>query len=1604
MAKFKSSLKISLPALSIVILAYLLIPTAPLFAGARPQAEEPAWATLEIRYHLPNVEEVFLVWGINGWQSLPKETQPPETLIKDKLMRTPLRLKGDFFVAQVQVPIGATLDYGFLITQKRTGPAIKPIWEGGEGYHKLVQADGVIELESQLNLAQSRPSSGSVTHALVNQEIHYKIPEAGEVFLLWGINGWQPVPEEIRPTGTVVQDDVMHTPMKPATEAFIATLRVPVGTILNYGFLVTKNNKGIEIESVWQGSGDQDYHTIATQDSVVELEASTAVIRKVAIEEPDLQLLQITLLFLTALCLPLAALVIVRVWHIPAQMNLGVVQAKDRRPLNLAAILDTVQQIDFPKLRQQFITPDLLKLIVVLTIITLAGLSIVSHYGLSTDEPPQIQMVWDNFDLIAEGERFQWEGEYYGPVFNLIAEIVFHFQKYLSLTLSNDDQTTDSQASLKFENRLMERIKVKHPVTFLFSLLAYISVAGLIGIICGWKYGWFGAVVLVLFPRFWGHSFFNPKDSPFAAMFIFSTFMGAYLLGHYAKKGDDLKIGFNSTTVLTTLYGILVGLLTGIRIGGFIMIFFIGLVYLMIRLGKKINYLTFVHAGALHLVMAIAWLATTTLVHPSAWSNPIGWLFEALAYQSSHPWSKDVLFDSHYIPAQQLPWYYLLKWVTLTVPLIFQISIILGLVLIMSNYRALSDIQRAAIMLVLLQIFFLPFIAMIKDSTIYDGMRQFLFILPGMAVIAGISLLWLYEKLPTQKIRLLAVICLAILFAQIGFDMITLHPYEYIYFDRFMGGLRGAQHRYETDYWGLSMREGIEWINKNSGAGTNVVVGGPFYYAVKLFADPDLTIIQYDHFKKAMISTESFYYLAAPKHRAQGNFPECKTVYQVIRQETPLAIVKQCEHTPLLAAGLKQEQDTSLVTQEIHYYNPEAGEVFFVWGINGWQPAPAASHPAGTTIKNKVLHTSMQVKDETFIIKLQLPRHTTLDYGFLVTQHRNGAKIQSVWDGDYQTNISDGDMAEVEASSAAAQQLKTYASRAAGASRQRLLIIIAIGAIFSAYALSSLPYFQSRKSARSISTVLKVGAILAVAALLRFNHIRQPLVDAFSWRQASTAMMAANFYHESWNIFYPAVSWGGPELSYQGREFQTVSYLSALLYTMFGQHDWIGRSVAILFGVWGVFALYLLIRRVWDEEHALAGAAIMALLPGAIFIERSFLPDPAMVALVVTSFWLFVLYLQTDQLRYLLLAAFIGAWGLLSKLPGLIAGLPMVYTMLTILGRKNGLNRQKCVTIGTMAIFVLIPVVGYYLWVRHLSLTYPPYHFAGSGHWLWDQGLSAWLAQGYFLSGLYWNLEAWFWTEPIMVLLFMGLLFPPLGWQSRQALKPEQKPTDYSDKAPWLFHLWLLAGLVYYLIGARELVYNSWNFHIISPAVAALGGRGLFLITSLVSRKVRWLPAPITITILLSIIIIFGQLALQQMYYPQKPLDATEGYKMGLALRQISKPGDLVVTIPNDIGEPVAIYYSQRRGWIFPPAINEINWAKLPADDHQAIRLFEELRANGADWFAIVDDHRAGIRQDLPLFTEHIEDICEIQVETSDYVIYRILSVTETVRSTSPTH
>ena len=101
-------------------------------------------------------------------------------------------------------------------------------------------------------------------------------------------------------------------------------------------------------------------------------------------------------------------------------------------------------------------------------------------------------------------------------------------------------------------------------------------------------------------------------------------------------------------------------------------------------------------------------------------------------------------------------------------------------------------------------------------STLYDGLRHFLFLMPVLAVLSGWGFSAAWDGLQVGWPRLALMGTALRLIAWVLVDMVQLHPYQSLYYNRVLaGGLRGAAGRFETDYWGQSYKEATEWVMAN---------------------------------------------------------------------------------------------------------------------------------------------------------------------------------------------------------------------------------------------------------------------------------------------------------------------------------------------------------------------------------------------------------------------------------------------------------------------------------------------------------------------------------------------------------------------------------------------------------------------------------------------------------------------------------------------------------------------------------------------------------------------------------------------------------------------
>ncbi|KKS61303.1 MAG: hypothetical protein UV27_C0003G0048, partial [candidate division WWE3 bacterium GW2011_GWA1_42_46] len=162
-----------------------------------------------------------------------------------------------------------------------------------------------------------------------------------------------------------------------------------------------------------------------------------------------------------------------------------------------------------------------------------------------------------------------------------------------------------------------------------------------------------------------------------------------------------------------------------------------------------------------------------------------------------------------------------------------------------------------------------------------------------LVLLASFFLVDLYNKAKTkQKFVLLSSVSIYLLFTLVR--MIFLHPYEYIYYNELIGGLRGANKNFELDYWGAAYKESAQRVLKNvQGTGINnlkvyacdnqfsVVYYSQFQYEL-VGRSRDADVIICDTFNEQLRKqTDDAAY--------QNTFP---IVYEIKRENTPIHVIR----------------------------------------------------------------------------------------------------------------------------------------------------------------------------------------------------------------------------------------------------------------------------------------------------------------------------------------------------------------------------------------------------------------------------------------------------------------------------------------------------------------------------------------------------------------------------------------------------------------------------------------------------------------------------------------------------------------------------------------
>jgi hypothetical protein len=361
---------------------------------------------------------------------------------------------------------------------------------------------------------------------------------------------------------------------------------------------------------------------------------------------------------------------------------------------------------------------------------------------------------------------------------------------------------------------LLSRILPVDPYVIRHLLCALIGVGGIgaawatARLIGGPRAGLIAVAALAVCGPYFGGMFNHTKDIPFAAAAIGATYFLLRAARDLPRPRLRHVLGF----------GILLGAALGLRAMGLLLLLYLPAVVALYAPrtanGESLRFLcrsaaAFLPALALaYLIMIAAWPWAALAV-----LNPVRALF---AFAHFHYPIRTMLGGESYSMAE-VPRWYVPTYLAIKLPLALLIGAALGFVLALAGGKRADPcaiLRRRKTLFVAFIALFPVACQVIAHGPAFTGLRHFLFVVPPLAVLAGLGFDDLLRWLAT-RLRVLATAALAgigMWFAWDGITLVRLHPYEYLFYNPLVGGLQGAQRNYEGDYWVNIMNEAVDGL------------------------------------------------------------------------------------------------------------------------------------------------------------------------------------------------------------------------------------------------------------------------------------------------------------------------------------------------------------------------------------------------------------------------------------------------------------------------------------------------------------------------------------------------------------------------------------------------------------------------------------------------------------------------------------------------------------------------------------------------------------------------------------------------------------------------
>ena len=443
-------------------------------------------------------------------------------------------------------------------------------------------------------------------------------------------------------------------------------------------------------------------------------------------------------------------------------------------------------------------------------------------------------------------------------------------------------------------------IETYHLLNMLFALGIFVALYALLyAQYEDQKIAILGPIFLFLTPRFIGHIPGNPKDIPFAVMYFISC-TAIYFFA--SSKKVLIKI---------LVMGLLFGLAQNLRIAGIslyvIIMLFDTYTFYLEKQNKNKESETwaefFTKETQSIILIGIVAMLLLVLTWPYLGLNVISNVINMYDVGRDFPWEAKVMYQGLLLKGRELPGHYLVTWFAITTPLVILITALLSPFVIKKRFQ-----NKLFILFLLTLVTTMTIYAIIKP-VIYDGLRHFLFIVPFVSALGVIAIVEFFKNTKRKLIRIGIVIIILVNVVVISRQIVTLHPYQYIFFNSLVGGLQGAHKKYDTEYWGASYNEAINWFKNNIATDKNRT------YKIHIWGIGRYKIYQAHNIKNVPIEKAEYVFRFTRRMKEE---PKKEDIIHIVqRNNIPLVFIEKNENISSPTFTMKWEEDAREILNKV---------------------------------------------------------------------------------------------------------------------------------------------------------------------------------------------------------------------------------------------------------------------------------------------------------------------------------------------------------------------------------------------------------------------------------------------------------------------------------------------------------------------------------------------------------------------------------------------------------------------------------------------------------------------------------------------------------------